>query len=109
MKLTKDNLHELVQGQRIWVAKSFEMPDYYTYVGLIESRVSKDYSHHIFANESGECISIYQKHPDNDYRLRAGNIFTTYEECVEKMRINCLQTIDHFNRHQLKNNPINFS
>jgi len=33
-------------------------------------------------------------------------LFTTYDECCVRMREQCLDTIDHFNAHQLKKNPI---
>lgn len=98
MKITKDNIGELPIGQKIYIARSFNMQENMIYVGKFE--------HHYFMCDNHKTISIYINNPDSCYELKSGNMYTSYEECCEKMRELCIESIDHFNRHQLKNNPI---
>lgn len=106
MKVTKDNIASLEIGQEIFVAKAFDIPERYTYMGKLKSRFTGDYSFQYVFTDGNKCFDVYSNNPDSDYRIKAGNVFTTYEECCEKMRENCLNTIEHFNKHQLKRNPI---
>ncbi len=107
MVVTKENISTLELHQQVWVPKSFRIPERYVYLGLISTALG---SYHVFTEPTGgEGFGILSTHPEGDDDLRNGNIFTTYEECCEKLRVQCLNTIDHFNRHQLKNNPIPIS
>lgn len=96
MILKKENISSLPVGIEIWMAYSFKIPDKFIFIGMCGKAM-------VLAQEYGPCISI---HPENNNDVRDGNMSTSYEECCVRMRERCLQTIDHFNNHQLKNNPI---
>lgn len=104
MKIDAKNFYELSIGQTIWLAYSFQIPDGFQYVGDLLDR-DGEIAYKVFSR-TGKQLTIYSKNPESCHELKAGFLFTTYEECCECMRDLCLQTIDHFNKHQLKGNPI---
>lgn len=103
MKLTIENIFTLELNQNVWIAKGFDIPDKFQFVGkLIDS---DNWKYMILAN-SRKLISVYINNPKSCYELVNGTMFTTYEEACIEMKKMCLNTIDHYNKHQLKNNPI---
>jgi len=103
MKVTKDNITSLKINDKIYIARSFNTQLVLEYIGNTHSSFLKD--HMIFSNGL-DFKGISLNNPNYDWDLKNGQIFTTLEECYEKMRELCLDTIDHYNSHQLKDNPI---
>lgn len=107
MLVTLESIKILKIGDEVFVAKSFQIPDRFTYMGIVDSSLSK---HYIFAdgyNPKVLSLCVDCKNPGQN-AFTFGYVFTTYEECCEKMREICINTIEHFNKHQLKNNPIKY-
>lgn len=102
MKLTKENIDTLKQGDIFYMPFSFKVPEKYIYVGLHLD------GYHYFVSQNKTSIRIFKDNFDFDWSVKTNGLYSTYEECCEKMRELCVDTIKHFNSHQLKNNPIKF-
>ena len=98
MRLTKDNLEELIVGQKVWIARNTRLPERIIYVGIFE-----DY--HLFGGGS-EPYKIYI---DNSPQYPLSQASTSYEECCIIMRELFIDLIGHYNTHQFKDNPININ
>ena len=103
MQLTPQNLESLTIGQEIFVPKAFRIQERYTYMGIAKERLRGEY--YIFSETNGNGFSIFKKYPETNQNLQSC-IYNTYEESCVRMRELCLDIIDHFNKHQLKDNPI---
>lgn len=98
MKLTPEELDFISASQTFWMPFSFKGPEKFIYIGYF-------YDYHRFINDE-RALKVNYKSFNNNNELRINGLYSTYEECCEKMRELCLDTISHFNSHQLKNNPI---
>jgi hypothetical protein len=101
MRITKDNIDILKHGDILYMPFSFKVPEKYTYVGIIDK-------YYTFVSSHNDNIKIFKDNFDFNWNVRINGLYSTYEECCEKMRELCINTIEHFNSHQLKNNPIKF-
>jgi hypothetical protein len=103
MKITKDNIDTLENGDVVYMPFSFKVPEKYIYAGL------HDNGYHYFINKrSTKAIKIFKDNFESNWDVNINGLYSTYAECCEKMRELCINTIEHFNSHQLKNNPIKF-
>ncbi len=99
MKLTNENIETIEVGQRVWMNNgAFRIPQSYVYMGTNSSIGS---GRHIYSDEQGQGFSILAGYISYDM-----HVYTTYEEVCERMRIESLNIIDHYNKHQLKGHPI---
>lgn len=98
MKLTEDNLEDIAYGDVLYMPQSFRTPKRFIFVYKADN-------YYTFASES-EVLRIYANNFNYNNSVRINGLYTTYEECCEAMRELCLDTIEHFNKHQLQNNPI---
>lgn len=98
MKLTEENIIDISVGDIFYMPESFKMPMKFIFVGVWEGRYR-------FISEY-QVLSIYKENFDFNANVRINGLYSTYEECCVRMRELCLETIDHYNKHQLKNNPI---
>jgi len=101
MRITKDNIDQLKHGDIVYMPFSFKVPERYMYIGL------QDDGYYYFINKDGNTsIRIFKNNFSSNWNVETNGLYSTYEECCEKMRELCIDTIEHFNSHQLKNNPI---
>lgn len=98
MKLTEDNIDDFVYGDVLYMPQSFKTPKKFIFVH------ETDYLY-TFVSET-EVLKINANNFNANNSVRINGLYTTYEECCEAMRKLCLHTIEHFNNHQLQNNPI---
>lgn len=103
MKITKDNINTLKHGDIVYMPFSFKVPEKYIYVCFNNN------GYYYFIKGGGtEVIRIFKDNFEYSWEVSINGLYSTYEECCEKMRELCINTIKHFNSHQLKNNPIKF-
>lgn len=103
MKLTKENfLEHFDKGEVFYIAgqqkidKCFPIKtaDLYTNGGAftVDRKVINFSREHLVLNSMRNVLR--------------DDTFTTYDEACTRMRVNFIELIDHYNRHQFTNNPI---
>lgn len=104
MKLTKDNIAEIEVGTEVWIANNYSSTTKYQYMGMHDKGLGP---YRIFSESNGNGISLLKAHEES--KLSETPMFTTYEEACIQMRKQCINLMDHWNKHQLKDNPIPIS
>lgn len=99
MQINEKNIKDLKPEQIVWCLRGwFEIPR----KGLFLGKFGVNY---LFSVDE-KVIKIYEERiSENDY-IKFKYLHTTYESVCEQFRIDCLNAIEHYNSHQLKNNPI---
>lgn len=100
MLITKENIKELQKEQEIYVLIGwFQIPR----KGMFLGKFGVNY---LFSFDS-VTITIYENNIENNDYIRMKQLYTTYESVCIGFREKCIDAINHYNSHQLKNNPIN--
>jgi hypothetical protein len=100
MLVTAQNIKQLDKDTLVWVVNGFTIPERYSFIGVGSST-----GYYIFITDN-KLLKVFVNNPDSNNEIHSGRMFTDYDEAIVKMREQCLNTIDHYNKHQLKNNPI---
>lgn len=98
MYLNKRIIETFKTGQIVWYVDMIGIPYKLTFVGIIDK-------YYVFTDGS-KSIKLLVTHVDVNETIQRKQLATTYEDVCQTLKWYLLNQVDHYNKHQLKDNPI---